>query len=67
LSVLTVALAQADSRRGLEHRLWEIFAYAARYGKQPLSELRAMTLDDLVRFVNEVSQIVKDEQRPSEV
>lgn len=40
-----------------------MFAYCARYGKQPLSELRQMTLEDLFVFVREISEIVKQEKR----
>jgi hypothetical protein len=51
----------------MERRLWEVFAYAARYGRQPLSELKAMTIEDLGRFTDEVSKIVEAEKRASHV
>lgn len=63
--MLTVAVAQAESRNGLDERLWELFAYGGRYGGQPISELRAMTLSELARFTKEVSNIV-DAERPKE-
>ncbi len=37
------------------------FAYCARYGYQPLSELRAMSMSDLARFKFELSEIVRAE------
>lgn len=42
-----------------------MLAYAARYGKQPLSEVRALPLTELVRFVNEISSIVEEENKPA--
>ena len=42
-----------------------MWAYAARYGMQPLPVLRAMTLSDLETFVSELSKIVKEENQPS--
>lgn len=59
--MLAVATAQANARRGLEPRLWEMFAYCARYGQQPISEMRALTLEELSTFVNELSKIVQAE------
>jgi len=44
--------------------IWNRVAYAARYGKQPLSELWDMTLEDLGRFVREIDKIVKEENKP---
>jgi hypothetical protein len=43
-----------------------VFAYAARYGRQPLSEIRRMPLLELKRFVAEVSKIVEDENKSKE-
>jgi hypothetical protein len=54
-------MAQAKARRGLDTRLWELFAYCARYGGQQLSELKNMTLDDLATFTNEISRVVAAE------
>jgi hypothetical protein len=42
-----------------------MFAYAGRYGKQPLSELRGLTMQELCKFVEKVSDIVKEENKPS--
>lgn len=39
-------------------------AYCARYGKQQLSELRAMTLRDFHEFKYELCEIVKRENGP---
>jgi len=50
----------------MDEKLWEVFAYAARYGKQPLSEIFGMTLTDLNRFVGAVSKIVTEENAPRE-
>jgi hypothetical protein len=50
----------------MEENLWEVFAYAARYGKQPLSEVMSMTLADLNRFIGAVSKIVTEENAPRE-
>lgn len=36
-------------------------AYAARYGHQPVSELKAMTERELRLFVEEIARIVKEE------
>jgi len=63
--VLDIGLASAEGRKGLEDRLWEMFAYAGRYGKQPLSELRGLTMQELCKFVEKVSDIVKEENKPS--
>ena len=42
-----------------------MLAYAGRYGKQPISEARRMTISELCRFIEAVSKIVKDENRPA--
>ena len=42
-----------------------MLAYSARYGKQPLSELRELPMQELVRFVSEVSRIVEEENKPA--
>jgi hypothetical protein len=46
--------------------VWEALAYAARYGMQSLSELRALPMADLLRFVREVSTIVREENTAKE-
>ena len=43
-----------------------MFAYVARYGMQPMTEIRSMTTTDLTRFASELSKIVKDENAPKE-
>jgi hypothetical protein len=53
-------------RKGLDRRLWELLAYAARYGKQPLSEARALPLTELARFVTAISNIVLEERKETE-
>jgi hypothetical protein len=47
--------------------LWQLFAYCARYGGQPLSELKNMTLDDLATFANEISAVVQSEHPEQEM
>jgi hypothetical protein len=54
-------MALAKARRGMETRLWELFAYCARYGSQQLPVLQEMTLDDLSTLTNELSRIVAAE------
>lgn len=44
--------------------LWRQLAYAARYGKQPLSDLMALSMRDLGEFGDALSSIVEDEQKP---
>lgn len=39
-------------------------AYCARYGKQQLSELRALTLTELREFEYELGEIVRAENGP---
>ena len=57
-----VALCRASGRRdGLEQAIWSTWAYVARYGMQPLSELKRLSYRNLVRFSNELSAIVKEE------
>ena len=57
-----VALCLSLGRRdGLEKVIWSTWAYVARYGMQPLSELKRLSYRDLVRFSNELSVIVKEE------
>lgn len=58
----SVALCNAVPRRdGLENRIWSAWAYIARYGKQPLSELKRMSYAELLRFDKELSLIVEEE------
>lgn len=66
MSVIAIGTAMANARRGQEQRIWEVFAYVARYGHQPLSELRAMTMQDLRKLTEELSAIVKYESTPRE-
>lgn len=42
-------------------KLWRTYAYAARYGHQPLSEIRALSLTELRMFVAALDDIVKEE------
>lgn len=60
--MIAIADALANGRKGLEDDLWEMFAYAGRYGGQPISESRSMTVADLRRFVSEISKIVVKER-----
>ncbi len=57
-------MALGKERRGLEDRLWKMFAYVARYGMQPLSEMRGLTVTELSRLANELSEIIVDEGSP---
>jgi hypothetical protein len=63
--VIEVLVAQGSERRGLDQKLWEMFAYVARYGKQPMSEIKSLTLADLSRLSNEISEIVRQEKKAS--
>lgn len=48
-------------RQGIEKRLWEMFAYVARYGHQAVSESKRMTISGLITLCNELSAIVRSE------
>ena len=50
----------------MEERIWDAFAYVARYGHQPLSELKRLPLAELMRFADKLSNIVKAESRREE-
>lgn len=41
-------------------------AYAARYGKQPMSVLNAMLWSDLQAFVSALTRLVQRENEPPE-
>lgn len=41
-------------------------AYACRYGKQPLSEVYALSIDNLRRFTEALSKIVGEENAKKE-
>lgn len=36
---------------------------AARYGHQPVSEVRAMTLDELIKFNDALGELIQDENK----
>ena len=58
------ALELGKHRRGLTQKLWEMFAYAARYGSQPYKDLKEMTLPELVALTSEISKIIHEESTP---
>lgn len=53
----------AKQYRGIDELIWEKFAYAGRYGGQPISDLKRLTLNELVKFCGKVSDIVRSEKR----
>ena len=59
--MIRITLAQAKAREGYDDVLWGLLAYCGRYGHQPLSELGSMTVSDLIRFNNKISDIVGKE------
>lgn len=52
----------AESREGLDDRLWKIMAHVARYGGQQRSEMLAMTVSDLSKFSDELSELIGHER-----
>jgi len=60
------ALHMLRARENLRERMWSALAYAARYGKQPLSTILDMTLEDLETFVRAIDRIVQEENKPRE-
>ena len=42
-------------------QVWDMYAYLCRYGKQPISEIRKLTANQVFAFMEAISRIVKDE------
>lgn len=61
---MSISVSSARARRGFVDSLWDTLAYAARYGKQPLTVLYEMTLDELATFVRALGLIVREENTP---
>lgn len=47
-------------------RQWDRLAYCARYGHQPLSELRRLSMTDLGNFQSALSRLVERENARDE-
>lgn len=43
---------------------WETLAFAARYGRQPLSELRDLTRREFSAFLDALTALVERENHP---
>ena len=50
-----------DGANRYQKTLWDRFAYASRYGHQPLSTVMGMTLIDLRSFNDALGRIVAEE------
>lgn len=44
-----------------EQRIWKLLAYVGRYGHQPVSIARQLTVRELGRLADSVAQIVREE------
>ena len=49
----------------MEQAFWGHFAYCTRYGHQPLSELRALTIDELASYGLALERLVEKENGPA--
>lgn len=57
-------LRNAGNPKDAQQNLWQALAWAARYGRQPLSELRQLTRKDLALFSDSLQSIVEQENTP---
>ncbi len=50
-----------ERSEAVESRIWNQIAYVGRYGNQPISELKRLTLRELDRLARSVAKIVSEE------
>lgn len=49
-----------------QDRIYRLFAYLGRYGHQPVTALRGLTVREMMRLADEVSALVEYENQSSE-
>lgn len=67
MAVALWELAEVYQKQGgVQERIWKLLAYLGRYGHQPMAHLRGYPVRELVLLTNEVSDLVRNENGPTE-